>query len=119
MASSSIGLQEPISAQGGLIGSFYSGKTVRNKAAGHCFTCNEELLPTSKFCGECGESINSSKQTYTNPNLGSEYLNEQRSQVAGTPNFARVSQQMRRTIPPQLKQEYCKVHCLLARERAF
>lgn len=119
MAGSSVQLKEPISASGGLIGSFYSGASGPVKAIVHCFICNEELVPAAKFCGECGESATPKQNAFTNPNLGSDYLNEQRAKVAGTPKFARVSQQMKRSIPPQLKQEYCKVSCLLARERAF
>jgi hypothetical protein len=120
MAGPSIQLKEPIPTKGGLIGSFYSGKPGLDKASVHCFACNEVLLPTTKFCGECGESTTPKQSNaFTNPNLGSDYLNQQRAQVAGTPKFARVSPQMKRSIPPQLKQEYCKLSCLIARERAF
>ncbi len=120
MPSSSIQLKEQIATKGGLIGSFYNDKSGLDKAAVHCFTCNEELLPTAKFCGECGLSTNGKQNNVSiNPNLGSNYLNEQRAQVVSTPKFARVSPQMKRSIPPHLKQEYCKVSCLLARERAF
>lgn len=120
MAGSSVQLKEPIPTNSGLIGSFYSDKSGLGKSGIHCFTCNEELLPKARFCGECGQSTTPRKNdAFVNPNLGSNYLNDQRAQVVGTPKFARISPQMKRAIPPQLKQEYCKVSCLLARERAF
>jgi len=130
MVSTSTQLKEAIPASGGLIGSFYNGKVVQHKNQLSCPNCNEYLLPESKFCGECG-SANTGKivqaqtvQTQTSPNfsnqnLSSEYLNSQRKQISGTPAFAQVSQQLRRPISPELKQEYCKVTCLLARERVF
>lgn len=121
MPTPSVQLKEPITAKGGLIGSFYSGKEHTQKAIGHCTECNEEILPQSKFCGECGTQTDSIKfsNAFTNPNLGSNYLNEQRAKVVGVPNFAQISPQMKKAIPPQMKQEYCKLSCLIARERAF
>jgi hypothetical protein len=121
MTNSSVHLKEPIPGDDGLIGSFYSGQSGKAKAAVHCANCNDELIPSAKFCGECGSSSTIAKlsNAFTNPNLGSNYLNNQRAQVVGTPNFAQISPQMRKAIPPQLKQEYCKVNTLLARERAF
>src|ERR1700722_17622906 len=125
MVSTSVQLKEPIPASGGLIGSFYSGKVVHEKDALSCPTCNETFLPESKFCGECGTATTSkviyapNNHNFNNLNLSSEYLNTQRKQVAGTPAFAQVSPSLRKPISPQLKQEYCKVSCLLARERVF
>jgi len=135
MVSTSSQLKEAIPASGGLIGSFYNGKVVQHKNPLSCPNCNENLLPESKFCGECG-SANTGKivqaqtvqaqtvQAQTSPNFGnqnlsSEYLNSQRKQITGMPSFAQVSPKLRRPISPELKQEYCKVTCLLARERVF
>ena len=120
MASSPTQEKKPISSNSNLIGSFYSSRTGTQTATA-CGACHVQLPLQAKFCGECGAGASEVKQNnaFTNPNLGSGYLNQQRAQVAGLPNFAQVSPQMRKAISPQLKQEYCKVITLLARERIF
>ncbi len=122
----SVQVKETISNRTGLIGSFYNSKIVQEKNIHACPVCSEVLVAGSKFCGECGSAAVTDKVTpaavshnFGNHNLSSEYLNTQRKQVAGMPAFAQVSTQLRKSIAPELKQEYCKVTCLLARERVF
>lgn len=108
----------PIPNEGGLIGSFFDGKSKTGSL--NCFACNETVEPDTKFCGECGASmVQKTNNSFANPNLGSSYLNEQRAKVVSTPKFAQVNPLLQKSIPPQLKQEYCKLATMLARERAF
>lgn len=116
MNSSHAQLKYPVATGGQLIGSFYSGK---GKALIHCRSCNEELLPETKFCGECGSKTETIRQDFTQSTNSTAAFGHDTAKPFAMPAFAQVSQQLRKPVPPQLKQEYCKLYCLIARERAF
>ena len=123
MVSSSVQLIEPIPTNAGLIGSFFTGRHLPRQSSDtkqeYCQRCNELLMPQSRFCGDCGSAAPSHNMTNSQTLDAGHQLPGLSTPVANVPDFAHVSAQMRKAIPPELKKEYCKVHCLLSRERFF
>jgi hypothetical protein len=101
--------QDSLPTNSKLIGSFFTGTAGRTSQQGHCLVCNEELLPQSKFCGDCGTPTK--QDTATN---AADPVSEHT-----VPDFAQVNPKMSRAIPPELKKEHRKLTTLLARERFF